>query len=119
MARTPRQTEGPFFLPLDVDNDLVIVNDSVTPAIGEITHLTGTVRDVKGNPVKDTIVEIWQVEINGVFLHTDARRRGQRDENFQGFGRFESGSTGEYRFRTIKPVPYSGARTAHIHYVII
>ena len=42
--RTPRQTEGPFYpvkLPLDTDNDLVIVNDGITPAVGEITHLTG------------------------------------------------------------------------------
>jgi protocatechuate 3,4-dioxygenase beta subunit len=40
-----------------------------------------------------------------------------RDKNFQGFGRFETGSSGEYRFRTIKPVPYSG-RTAHVHFAI-
>jgi len=121
LVQTPRQTEGPFYpdkMPLDVDNDLVVVNDSITPAVGEITHLTGTVRDLNGNPVKDAIVEIWQVDSNGVYLHTDARRRGQRDENFQGFGQFETGSTGEYRFHTIKPVPYGGARTAHIHYAI-
>ena len=37
-----------------------------------------------------------------------------RDKNFQGYGTFTTASTGEYRFRTIKPVPYSG-RTAHIH----
>src|SRR5262249_22296479 len=37
-----------------------------------------------------------------------------KDENFQGFGRFTTGTKGEYRFRTIKPVPYPG-RTPHIH----
>ena len=40
LLRTPRQTEGPFYpdhLPLDTDNDLVTVNDSTTPAVGEIT----------------------------------------------------------------------------------
>ena len=41
----------------------------------------------------------------------------QVDKNFQGFGRFVTGSTGEYLFRTIKPVPYPG-RTPHIHYKI-
>src|SRR5436190_23800570 len=41
-ALTPAQTEGPFYpdrLPLDTDNDLITANDSITPAIGEITHL--------------------------------------------------------------------------------
>ena len=44
LVRTPRQTEGPFYpdqLPLDTDNDLLIINDSITPAVGEVTHLTG------------------------------------------------------------------------------
>ena len=43
---TPRQTEGPFYpdkLPLDTDDDLLILNDSITPAVGEVTHLTGRV----------------------------------------------------------------------------
>ena len=121
LTRTPRQTEGPFYpdeLPLDVDNDLVVINDAITPAVGEITHLTGRVLDVNGNPVKNALVEIWQVDSRGIYIHTDAPRRTRRDVNFQGFGRFETGSTGQYRFRTIKPVPYGGARTAHIHFAI-
>lgn len=121
LARTPRQTEGPFYpdeMPLDVDNDLVVINDAITPAVGEITHLTGRVLDVNGNPVKNATVEIWQVDSNGIYIHTEAPRRTRRDANFQGFGRFETGSTGAYRFRTIKPVPYGGARTAHIHFAI-
>ena len=121
LARTPRQTEGPFYpdeMPLDVDNDLVVINDAITPAVGAITHLTGRVLDVNGNPVKKATVEIWQVDSNGIYIHTEAPRRARRDANFQGFGRFETGSTGAYRFRTIKPVPYGGARTAHIHFAI-
>ena len=111
LTLTPRQTEGPFYpdkMPLDVDNDLVIINDAITPAVGEITHLTGRVLDVNANPVKNAIVEIWQVDSNGVYIHSEAPRRNRRDTNFQGFGRFETGSTGEYRFRTIKPVRYGG-----------
>ncbi len=121
LTLTPRQTEGPFYpdkMPLDVDNDLVIINDAITPAVGEITHLTGRVLDVNANPIKNAIVEIWQVDSNGVYIHTEAPRQNRRDANFQGFGRFETGSTGEYRFRTIKPVRYGGARTAHIHFAI-
>lgn len=121
LIRTPWQTEGPYYpdrMPLDVDNDLLIINDSITPAVGEITHLTGRVTDVSGRPVKNATVEIWQVDSNGVYIHTDAPRKARRDRNFQGFGRFETGFTGEYRFRTIKPVRYSGARAAHIHFAI-
>jgi len=120
LIQTPRQTEGPFYpnkLPLDTDNDLIIVNDSVTPAVGEITHLTGRILDAKGNPVKNALVEIWQCDSKGVYLHTRDSGRKARDENFQGFGRFLTGSSGEYYFRTIKPVPYPG-RTPHIHFKI-
>jgi protocatechuate 3,4-dioxygenase beta subunit len=116
-VRTPWQTEGPFYprpLPLDKDNDLVIVNNALTPAVGEITHLSGRILDARGNPVKNAVIEIWQVDHHGVYLHTGSDNYGGRDKNFQGWGRFETGSTGEYRFRTIKPVPYPG-RTPHIH----
>jgi protocatechuate 3,4-dioxygenase beta subunit len=119
LSLTPPQTEGPFYpnrLPLDTDNDLIIVNDGITPAIGDITHLTGRVLDAAGEPIRNALVEIWQVDGHGVYLHT-ADRHAQRDANFQGFGRFLTGKTGEYYFRTVKPVPYPG-RTPHIHFKI-
>jgi protocatechuate 3,4-dioxygenase beta subunit len=120
LVRTPRQTEGPFYpdhLPLDTDNDLIVVNDAITPAVGEITHLSGRILDLKGQPIRNAMVEIWQVDNKGVYLHKGSDRHDDRDKNFQGFGRFLTGSTGEYYFRTIKPVPYPG-RTPHIHFAI-
>jgi len=119
LARTPKQTEGPFYpdkLPLDTDNDLLIINDGITPGVGEVTHLSGRVLDAKGDPIRNALVEIWQCDANGVYLHSgDANgKRDKQDRHFQGFGRFMTGSTGEYYFRTIKPVPYPG-RTPHIH----
>jgi protocatechuate 3,4-dioxygenase beta subunit len=122
LTRTPDQTEGPFYpnkLPLDTDNDLITINDNITPGVGEITHLTGKVLDAKGNPVKNAVVEIWQCDASGVYLHTDdsGGKQDKQDKNFQGFGRFVTGKTGEYYFRTIKPVPYPG-RTPHIHFKI-
>jgi protocatechuate 3,4-dioxygenase, beta subunit len=118
LARTPRLTEGPFYpdkLPLDTDNDLVIVGNSTTPALGEITHLGGRVLSQAGEPVRDLTVEIWQVDGKGIYLNSRDNGNGRdRDKNFQGFGRFTTASSGEYRFRTIKPVPYPG-RTPHIH----
>jgi protocatechuate 3,4-dioxygenase beta subunit len=119
LARTPRMTEGPFYppkLPLDTDNDLLIINDSITPAVGEITHLTGRVLSASGEPVRNAAVEIWQCDAKQVYL-AQGPRDGRGDPNFQGFGRFITGSTGEYYFRTIKPVPYPG-RTPHIHFKI-
>src|SRR2546425_12207280 len=120
LLRTPRQTEGPFYpdkLPLDTDNDLIIVNDAITPAVGEITHLPGKILDARGEPMRNALVEIWQCDNLGVYLHTKDSSQKKRDSNFQGFGRFMTGSSGEYYFRTIKPVPYPG-RTPHIHFKI-
>ena len=117
---TPRMTEGPFYpdrLPLDTDNDLLILNDSLTPAVGQITHLTGRVIDQTGNPVRNAVVEIWQVDGNGIYLHSKGGDRNKQDQNFQGFGRFTTNMKGEYYFRTVKPVPYPG-RTPHIHFAV-
>ncbi len=117
LSRTPRLTEGPFYpdrLPLDTDNDLLIVNNSITPAVGDITHLTGRVLSRAGEPIRDAVVEIWQVDNRGVYLHTADSGQRQRDTNFQGFGRCATGRKGEYFFRTLKPVPYPG-RCPHIH----
>ena len=69
------------------------------------------------HPVRNALVEIWQVDGKAVYLHTGDSGRKKRDENFQGFGRFLTGSSGEYYFRTIKPVPYPG-RTPHVHFKI-
>src|SRR2546421_9754504 len=82
LVRTPRQMEGPFYpdkLPLDTDNDLVIVNDNLTPAVGKITHLSGRILDARGNPVRNALVEIWQVDGRGVYLHTKDSARKPRD----------------------------------------
>jgi protocatechuate 3,4-dioxygenase beta subunit len=120
LTLTPRQTEGPFYphFPLDSDNDLLIINDGITPAVGEITHLRGRLLDLHGNPIKDGVVEIWQVDSHGVYLHEGSANREKRDANFQGFGRFQTGSTGEYYFRTIKPVVYPGRAAPHIHFAV-
>lgn len=120
LSRTPRLTEGPFYpdkLPLDTDNDLLIVNDNITQAVGEVTWVSGRVLGSHGDPIRNAMVEIWQCDHNGVYLNSRDSRPTNRDKNFQGYGRFLTGSTGEYVFRTIKPVPYPG-RTPHIHYKV-
>lgn len=122
LSRTAAVEEGPFYprkLPLDTDNDLLIVNDSITPAVGEVTHLSGRLLDASGGPIRDALIEIWQVDNNAVYLE-ELRRSPQAryDSNFQGFGRFLTGSAGEYYFRTIKPVPYPSRKAPHVHFKV-
>jgi protocatechuate 3,4-dioxygenase beta subunit len=120
LVRTARLTEGPFYpdkLPLDTDNDLLIINDKITPAVGEVTHLTGRVLNPGGEPARNTLVEIWQCDNNGAYIHSGSVNRDKRDGNFQGYGRFLTDSKGQYYFRTIKPVAYPG-RTPHIHVAV-
>jgi len=121
LVRTPHGTEGPFYpdkLPLDTDNDLLVINDSIHPGIGQVAWVSGRILDGRGDPVRNALVEIWQCDGKGVYYHSGSGKDlERRDTNFQCFGRFLTGSTGEYVFRTIKPVPYPG-RTPHIHYKV-
>ena len=120
LVRTPAQTEGPFYpdkLPLDTDNDLLVINDGITPAVGEITWVSGRILNERGQPVRNALVEIWQCDNRGAYLHSGTSNKEKRDQHFQGFGRFLTGNSGEYLFRTIKPVAYPG-RTPHIHYAV-
>ena len=120
LLQTSPVGEGPFYpdkLPLDTDNDLLLINESITPAVGAISHLSGRVLDIKGQPVRNAFVEIWQVDNNGAYLHSGSSNRQKWDANFQGYGRFLTDVRGQYYFRTIKPVDYPG-RVPHIHVAV-
>lgn len=117
---TPGQTEGPFYpvkFPADMDGDLVRVRGQAAHALGKITHVSGRVRDRKGNLVKGATVEIWQCDANGIYDHPGDNGQRKRDTAFQGYGRVQVDGDGRYAFRTIKPVPYPG-RTPHIHFKV-
>ncbi|HEY5915124.1 MAG TPA: protocatechuate 3,4-dioxygenase [Verrucomicrobiae bacterium] len=119
-TRTAWVEEGPFYppnLPLDTDNDLLLVNDSITPAIGAIAHVSGRLMDAQGDPIRNAAIEIWEVDSSGVYL-ADRPNKAKFDANFQGFGRFLTGSTGEYYFRTLKPARYGGRLAPHIHFKV-
>ena len=124
LAETARATEGPFYpdkMPLDTDNDLLILNDAITPAVGDITHLTGRVLTPSSQPIRNAFVEIWQADQTGSYVHTGGRQPSGFDRNFQGYGRFLSDARGQYYFRTIKPIDYTLIgifRTAHIHVAV-
>jgi protocatechuate 3,4-dioxygenase beta subunit len=116
--------EGPFYpdkMPLDTDNDLLGINESITPAVGEITYVSGRLLTKSGEPIRNGYIEIWQTDIHGSYIHTGGRNTGGLDPNFQGYGRFMTDSKGQYFFRTIKPVEYTlqGVfRCPHIHFAI-
>ena len=114
---TPSQTEGPFYpvaIPKDSDYDL-LRHGSVAYSQGQAVWLLGTVTDVSGIPVVGAQVEIWQADGAGHYDHPGDG--GRADPAFQGFGRVTVGADGRYRFRTIRPVPYTG-RAPHIHFKV-
>jgi protocatechuate 3,4-dioxygenase beta subunit len=111
---TPSQTEGPFYpveLPKDADFDL-LRNGNLNYGRGQPAWVEGNVTDLQGKPLAGAQVEIWQCDEAGHYHHPGDG--GKADAAFQGFGRVSVGADGRYRFRTIKPVAYSG-RTPHIH----
>lgn len=111
---TPAQTEGPFYplrFPADADADL-LRNGALRYTAGQPTWLHGTVQDLAGQPVRGAQVEIWQCDEEGHYDHPGDG--GRQNPAFQGFGRTAVAADGSWRFRTIKPAPYSG-RTPHIH----
>ncbi|HEV2392063.1 MAG TPA: protocatechuate 3,4-dioxygenase [Verrucomicrobiae bacterium] len=120
LRQTAWVEEGPFYppkLPLDTDNDLLIVNDSITPAVGQVTHVSGRLLDGGGDPIRNATIELWNVDSHGIYL-ADQPNRSSYDSNFQGFGRFLTSSSGEYYFRTIKPIAYGGRKAPHLHFKV-
>lgn len=114
---TPAQSEGPYYTvekPADRDNDLTVVaGASGTPA-GEVIEFGGKVYDATGMPVSGAVIEIWQTDNNGVYLHPNDPGTDQRDKNFQFYGEAITGADGSYGFRTILPGHYE-PRPRHIH----
>ena len=117
LALTPSQMEGPFYpvaLPADTDADL-LRNGALDYRPSQVAWVEGVVKDPDGAPVAGAVVEIWQCDDHGHYHHPGDGSRA--DKAFQGFGRVTVGADGRYRFKTLKPVPYTG-RTPHIHFKV-
>src|SRR5213592_933753 len=123
LTTSPIVTQVPYYplasnIPLDKDNDLVQLNDNLTIAAGSVTYLSGRVLDSSGNPIRGALVELWHADREGDYLYSaTAARNPACDVNFGGFGQFLTGSTGQFRFRTIKAGLYNG-RTRHYHIAV-
>ena len=91
-------------------------------AIGQRIIVTGRVLDDSGNPIPNTLLEIWQANASGRYLHKRDQWPGPLDPNFLGMGRCLTNQDGVYRFLTIRPGAYpwlnhyNAWRPAHIHF---
>jgi protocatechuate 3,4-dioxygenase beta subunit len=120
---TPPLTMGPFYpqvKPLDQDADLTVIKGGAARAEGRFIHVAGRIVNVKGEPVKNARIEIWQADSRGRYAHKSDPNKAKLDTNFQGYSVLESDSEGRYRFKTVMPAPYpgliAGMRTPHIHF---
>src|SRR5918993_558908 len=90
--------------------------------LGERIIVTGRVVDEDGRPVPDTLVEIWQANAAGRYVHVVDQHPAPLDPNFTGAGRTVTDAEGRYQFLTVKPGAYpwgnhdNAWRPAHIHF---
>jgi protocatechuate 3,4-dioxygenase, beta subunit len=114
---------SPVFGERDIDpieSDLTIQHDG--QPIGERMTVTGRVLDGDGRPVRHQLVEIWQANAAGRYVHQRDQHPAPIDPHFTGVGRCLTDADGTYAFTTIKPGPYpwrnhrNAWRPAHIHF---
>ena len=127
LAHTLSELTGPVYghtVLRPLDNDLTrnaVVNGE---PIGERVIVTGRVLDERGNPVRNALLEIWQANACGRYIHKADQHDAPLDPNFTGAGRVLTDANGEYRFTTIKPGAYpwknheNAWRPAHIHFSV-
>ena len=105
-----------------VEADLTIQH--LGEPIGERIIVTGQLLDGEGRPVRNQLVEIWQANAAGRYVHKGDQHPAPLDPNFTGAGRTLTNENGEYTFTTIKPAPYpwknhhNAWRPAHIHFSV-
>ncbi|MCU1545271.1 MAG: pcaH [Homoserinimonas sp.] len=106
----------------DVEADLTIQHSG--EPLGERMVVTGRVLDGDGRPVRHQLVEVWQANASGRYIHKRDQHPAPLDPNFTGTGRCLTDENGVYRFQTIKPGPYpwrnhtNAWRPAHIHFSV-
>ena len=117
---------GPFYpqvKPGDTDADLTLVRGRHQRAAGQVVQLSGRVTNVKGEPLRNAPIEIWQANAHGRYAHpSDPNSQLALDPDFQGYALLRTDKDGWYRLTTIKPGPYPTARgdmrAPHIHFEI-
>lgn len=123
IPQTLSELTGPVYgheIVREGDNDLT--RQHAGEPLGERIIVSGRVLDEAGRPVPDTLVEIWQANAAGRYIHLRDQHPAPLDPNFSGAGRVVTDSQGRYRFTTVKPGAYpwrnhpNAWRPAHIHF---
>ena len=123
LPRTPEQILGPFYpmKTLDQTADLTRVPGRPGRAEGHVLNVMGRVLNLKGEPVRNAKVEIWQANAHGRYTHPSDRNPAPIDPNFEGSSILTADYDGRYRFTTIKPAAYPAGdrmRPSHIHFQV-
>lgn len=104
------------------DHDLTKNSRVNGEPMGERIVVCGTVMDESGRPIPNTLVELWQANAAGRYVHRVDRHDAPLDPNFLGAGRTLTDENGFYKFYTIKPGAYpwgnhpNAWRPNHIHF---
>ena len=105
-----------------LENDADLTKQHAGEPVGERIIVSGTVMDEDGRPIPDTLIEIWQANAAGRYVHVVDQHPAPLDPNFSGAGRCVTDARGDYRFTTIKPGAYpwtnhhNAWRPNHIHF---
>ena len=109
----------------ELDSDLTQNGRGGGEPLGERIVVTGRVTDEAGRPLRNTLIEIWQANAAGRYIHKVDQHAAPIDPNFFGGGRCVTDSEGHYRFLTVKPGAYpwgnhaNAWRPNHIHFSLI
>lgn len=117
---------GPFYprvKPADRDADLTWIPGHRSRAKGQVVHLSGRVMNIKGQPVRNASIEMWQADALGRYNHpSDPNIKMPLDPDFQGYARLQTDRFGRYSLTTIKPgaypTPRGDMRAPHIHFQV-
>lgn len=123
LPQTLSEITGPVFGHDDIQaSDSDLTHQHGGDPLGERIIVSGRVLDENGRPVRNTVVEVWQCNAAGRYLHKGDQHDAPLDPNFKGTGQVLTDSEGRYRFTTIKPGAYpwrnhyNAWRPAHIHF---
>jgi len=123
IPHTLSERTGPVFANTPIrESDRDLTRQHAGEPVGQRMIVEGRVLDDEGNPLPNTLVEIWQTNASGRYRHSLDDFNAPLDPNFTGNGRVLTDENGKYRFLTIKPGAYpwgnhyNAWRPAHIHF---
>ncbi|MBK8904325.1 MAG: protocatechuate 3,4-dioxygenase subunit beta [Anaerolineaceae bacterium] len=108
-----------------LDNDLTRNSMKTGEPLGERIIVTGRLLDDRGKPVSGALIEVWQANAAGRYMHKVDQHDAPLDPNFHGAGRMLTDENGRYRFTTIRPGAYpwrnhlNAWRPSHIHFSVV